>query len=119
MADIKTEIVKRAIDITGNIIADQLSKPDWEARKENISQYYKDLQPIRETLPEAPAVRETPVVREIPEQREETGNVDKIVDEICTPDLSPKELSECRESVESVIKDPSMMNKYLKSSATS
>ena len=105
---IKADVVRQVIDITGNLIADQVSKPDWESRKANIEQYYKDLQPIRETLPEAPDVRE------IPEQKGE----DKIIDEICTPDLSPKELSECRSCVESVIKDPSVMNKYLKSSAT-
>ena len=111
---IKADVVRQVIDITGNLIADQVSKPDWESRKANIEQYYKDLQPIRETLPEAPDVREAPAVREIPEQR----GADKIIDEICTPDLSPKELSECRSCVESVIKDPSVMNKYLKSSAT-
>ena len=115
---LKGDVFRQVIDIAGNFISDQVKKPDYEARRENITQYYKDLQEVKDTLPDAPDVRETPVVREIPEQREETGKVDKIVDEICTPNLSPKELSECKECVEVVLKDPNMMNKYLKSSAT-
>lgn len=108
--DVKTMIVQRVIDMTGNIIADQLNKPDWEARRENISQYYKDLQPIREVLPEAP------VVREISEQRRENGKVNEIVNQICTPDLSPKELLECRECVEEVLQNPDVLHKYMKPS---
>lgn len=108
---IKADVVRQLIDISGNLIADQLSKPDWESRKANIEQYYRDLQPIRETLPDAPSVRE------IAPNANANAN-DRIVDEICTPDLSPKELSECREGVEEVLKDPSVVAKYLKSSAT-
>ena len=110
--DIKAVIVQNIIDISGNIIVDQIHKSDWDARRKNISEYYKDLQPVMETLPDAPTVRE------IPEQTlEQRGNVDKIVDEICTPDLSPKELLECRECAEEVIKEPSdVMQKYFVSS---
>ena len=114
--DFKTAIVQRVIDITGNIIADQLSKPDWEARRENISQYYKDLQPIKDALPESPTVRE------IPEQRGENGKekakMNEIIDEVCTPDLSPKELMECQECVRAVVEgsDTDVMQKYFKSS---
>lgn len=112
--DIKMIVVQRGFDIAGNLISDLLSKPDWEARSANISQYYKDLQPIMETLPDAP------VAREIPEQRGEIGKVAKIVDEVCTPDLSPKELLECKECVEEVVKgsDTDIMQKYFVSSAT-
>jgi len=106
--DIKTEIVQRIITTAGDVIAGQLSQPDWESRRKNISEYYKDLSPIMDTLPDAPAVRE------IPEQR---GEMDEIIDQICTPDLSPKESLECRECVEEVVKGPSdVMQKYFESS---
>ncbi|GAG77221.1 unnamed protein product [marine sediment metagenome] len=109
--DIKAVIVQNVIDITGNLIADQINKPDWDARRMNIEQYYKDLEPIRETLPEAPDVREPR------EQRGEIGNVAKIVGEICTPDLSPKELSECKSCVKEVLEGSSsdVMQKYFES----
>ena len=107
--DIKMVIVQRGFDIAGNVIADLLSKPDWESRTANITQFYKDLEPVKKDLPEAPAVRE------IPERR---GGEDKIVDEICTPDLSPKELLECRSCVEDVLKGQGsdVMQKYFEPS---
>lgn len=118
--DIKMIVVQRGFDIAGNLISDLLSKTDWGAREENISHLYKDLQSIKDNCPDAPDVRETPVAREIPEQREEIGKVDKIVDEICTSDLSPKELFECRECVKEVVKgsDTDVMQKYFVSSAS-
>lgn len=112
--DIKMEVVQRSFNIVGNLISDLLSKPDWESRKKNISQFYKDLEPVKSTLPDAPDVRE------IPEQRAENGKekakVDEIVNQICTPDLSPKELSECQECVREVIKNPDVARKYMEPS---
>ena len=113
MEDIKVMIVKRVIDMSGNIIADQLSKPDWEAREENISRYYKDLDPIRETLPETPTIHE--VTNPNPNANA-NSKVDRIIGEICTPDLSPEELSECQSCVESVVKDPNVLRRYMEPS---
>lgn len=110
--DIKMEVVQRSFNIVGNLISDLLSKPDWESRRSNIEKYYKDLQPIREVLPDAPMERAPREQRE----KEKTKS-DEIINEICTPDLSPKELLECRSCVESVLRGSStdIMQKYFKS----
>lgn len=107
-------VIQRGFDIAGNLISDLLSKPDWESRSENISHLYKDLQSIKDNCPDAPTVRE------IPEQREETGKekakMNEIVAEVCTPDLSPKELLECQECVREVVKNPDVLRSYMKPS---
>jgi len=109
--DVKMVAVQRGFDIAGSLISDLLSKTDWESREENISKYYKDLQPIKDSLPDAPTIRE------IPEQRE-IGKSDEIVNQICTPDLSPKELSECKECVREVVEgsNTDIMKKYFEPS---
>lgn len=92
--DFKTMIVQRIIDMSGNIIANQLSQPDWDARRANIEKYYKDLEPIKKDLPDAPLIEEPHEYRE-----KEKTRTDEIVNQICTSDLSPKEMLMCQECV--------------------
>jgi len=117
MEDIKIVVIQRGFDMAGNLISDLLSKPDWEARAKNIEMYYKDLGPIRETLPEAPTTQENPNPNPNPNANA-NSNEDRIIGEVCTSDLSPKELVECKECVREVAKDPNVLHKYLKPSAT-
>lgn len=123
MDDLKAAVIQRLIDTTGNIIASQLSKPNFDGHRTNIEQYYKDLQPIRETLPDAPDVIPEPITAPVTHEPEYSENeerkTDKLVDEICTPDLSPEELLECREGVEELLKNPNIMQKYFQSTTTS
>ena len=107
--DIKMMVIQRGFDIFGNIIADQLSKPDWESRSENISHLYKDLQSIKDNCPDAPDIREPYEHRE-----KEKVKLDEIVSQICTPDLSPKEMLMCQECVRDVLtgSGTDVMQKY-------
>jgi len=104
MDQFKSMIVQRLIEVTGNIIAGQLSKPDYESRERNIEQYYERLTP-RTAKPK-------PITEEPISSSEIETKTDNLIEQVCTG-LTGEEKQKCEEAVREFVRDPKSMEKYL------
>ncbi len=106
MDQIKARIIQQLIEITGNIVAEQLTKPDYEARERNIEQYYEQLMP-RPAKPKP--ITEEPITSSGLETK-----TDNLIEQVCTG-LTGEERTKCEEAVKEFVRDPKSMEKYLSS----